>query len=363
MINFAMIYYLRGKYGLSSSLIGVASSIYTVTYFISCLSFSSLYPHLRRAQKVFIAFFGMAFFNVILLLCDSVVLTFVSLGLYGVAMSFLWPNMEDWITEGCESDELSKATNSFNFSWSLGAGLSTMIAGILVEISPQLPIAIASFLFILILIFLLQLNRATGENDVKTERRENIGRPTLLRYFSWCGNFLNYACYSLIINIFPLYALDILGYDEATSGTLLIFRGLSSCLAFTLFSRLSFWQFNKRVVLLSQLALSILFLIFSRLTSFFSIAVFFVFFGTLFSLLYEMSIFHGASGAKNRERRMIVHEVLLNIGMVLGATMGGIIYEHFSFSLILYFLSLTAFVLFCAENIVIFILAKKGISL
>ena len=60
---------------------------------------------------------------------------------------------------------------------------------------------------------------------------------------------------------------------------------------------------------------------------------------------------------------MIVHEVLLNIGMVLGATMGGIIYEHFSFSLILYFLSLTAFVLFCAENIVIFILAKKGISL
>ena len=76
-----------------------------------------------------------------------------------------------------------------------------------------------------------------------------------------------------------------------------------------------------------------------------------------------MSIFHGASGAKNRERRMIVHEVLLNIGMVLGATMGGIIYEHFSFSLILYFLSLTAFVLFCAENIVIFVLAKKGISL
>lgn len=365
MINFAMLYYLRWKYCLSSSLIGIASSVYTVTYFISCIIFSSLFKILSRMQKAFIAFFGMAVSNIMILFVSSVPASFILLALYGVAMSFLWPNIEDWITEGEEAGGLAKATNSFNFSWSFGAGLSTMIGGFLVAVSHSFPIALGSFVFISIFFVLLLLNGKgddTGKREVE-DGNASLDRSTALRYFSWCGNFLNYACYALIINIFPLYALDVLGFDETKSGVLLLFRGLSACASFIVFSKVGFWQFSKTIVLLSQLFLSFLFLVFSQLTSFASLALFFALFGILFSLLYEMSIFHGASGAPEREKRMIIHEVLLNVGMVLGSSLGGIIYECISFNAILHMLSLLILFFFLIEIVVAALLSKKGLSL
>ena len=76
-----------------------------------------------------------------------------------------------------------------------------------------------------------------------------------------------------------------------------------------------------------------------------------------------MSIFHGSSGAEDKEKRMIVHEVLLNIGMVAGATAGGIIYQMVSFSAILYILSAVAFSFFLLELLISAILSSKGIKL
>ncbi len=362
MVNFAMIYYMRGKYSLSSSLIGIASSIYTVVYFTSCLAFSRFYPRMKRKVKAAIALLGMAAANAVIVLTSSIALMFLMLALYGLAMSFLWANIEDWIAEGAEGKELSKATNSFNFAWSFGAGLSTMIGGLLALLSPSIPISIGAILFILILIFLLQLDDQERAEEKKEEESQAEDQSTCLRFFTWGGNLLNYACYSLIVNIFPLYALDVLGYGEAISGTLLLFRGLATCFSFVLFTRFSFWQFNKWALVLSQLILSILFFSLSFLRSLPSLALFFTLFGIVFALLYEMSMFHAASGAVNRERRMIIHEVLINVGMVTGSSLGGIIYEYISFQAILYALSALA-VLFVMLDLIAFrIIPEKALK-
>ena len=117
MANFALIYYMRDKFLLQPSQIGIASSIYTVTYFLSCLAFSPLFAHLKRKAKAFIAFLGMAFTDTFIILTESTAILYLMLALYGVAMSFLWPNIEDWITEGESGVALAKATGSFNLSW------------------------------------------------------------------------------------------------------------------------------------------------------------------------------------------------------------------------------------------------------
>ena len=83
----------------------------------------------------------------------------------------------------------------------------------------------------------------------------------------------------------------------------------------------------------------------------------------VFAFLYEMSIFHGASGTSRRERSMVIHEVLLNVGMVLGASFGGIIYERYSFSAILHMLSALIFMAFVIEVIIMICLAKRSSSL
>ncbi len=352
MINFAMIYYLRKNYGLSSGAIGIASSIYTVTYFISCLLIAPFYSRFSRSLKAFLAFFGMAASNIAILNTSSIAVIFIMLGIYGISMSFLWPNIEDWITENAEGRELARATNAFNFSWSFGAGLSTMAAGFLAEVSLSLPIALSCFFFILIMLFLILLaSRNNAPESIKKEEAVAKGRPTELRYISWGGNFLNYICYSLVINIFPLYAMDSLGYGESISGSLLLFRGVATCISFSIFSRLKFWQFRKSVILASQASLALVFITLPFLRSKVLFALFFLIFGVIFALLYEMSIFHGASGSANRSRAMIIHEVLLNIGSVIGSAAGGIVYEHFSFSAISFSLASLALIFVLLESI------------
>ena len=315
-------------------------------------------------QKAFIAFFGMAVSNIMILFVSSVPTSFILLALYGVAMSFLWPNIEDWITEGESGVALAKATGSFNLSWSLGAGLSTLLGGVLSSLSPAFPIALSATLFILALLLVLMLPKEKGRAE-KEESEIMSGRNgvSYLRYFSWCGNFLNYACYSLLITVFPLYALEILGFSEALSGVLLLFRGMATCFSFILCSRLHFWQQSRPVVLLFQLCLSLLLIALSHLSSPSSFALFFIVFGFVFAFLYEMSIFHGASGTSRRERSMVIHEVLLNVGMVLGASFGGIIYERYSFSAILHMLSALIFMAFVIEVIIMICLAKRSSSL
>lgn len=348
MVNFAMVYYMKYRYGLSAGTIGIASSIYTVTYFISAMGFSGLFSRLDRKLMLAVALIGMAACNLLILLTSHVFLLYFLLGLYGVAMSFLWPNVEAWITENEEAGELSKSVSAFNFSWSFGAGLSTMAGGVLVELGISVPIVSGIFIFILAFLICLPLG-ARKNAELKKEEIVQEDRSTSLRYLSWTGIFISYACYSLMINIFPLYSTEVLGFTESDAGTLLLFRGMSSCFSFIVFSRLHFWQFSKTVVLSSQFFLALLFLCFPLLQGRVAIAVFFVVYGILFALVYEMSIFHGASGAVDREKRMVVHEVLINIGMVLGSSAGGMIYEKYSFSLTLYVLSAVAVALLAAE--------------
>lgn len=351
MVNFAMVYYMKYRYGLSAGTIGIASSIYTVTYFIAAMAFSGVFSRLDRKVMLAVALIGMAACNMLILMTSQVLLLYVLLGLYGVAMSFLWPNVEAWITENEEAEELSRSVSAFNFSWSFGAGLSTMAGGVLVELGISVPIVAGIFIFILA--FLLCLPLGTTKNAVLKEKEVvRDDRSTSLRYLSWTGIFISYACYSLMINIFPLYSTEVLGFTEADAGTLLLFRGMSSCISFIVFSRLHFWQFNKAVILSSQLLLALLFPCFPLLHGRAGIALFFVIYGILFALVYEMSIFHGASGAVDREKRMVVHEVLINVGMVLGASAGGMIYERFSFSLTLYALSAVAVAALAAETLI-----------
>jgi predicted MFS family arabinose efflux permease len=60
-------------------------------------------------------------------------------------------------------------------------------------------------------------------------------------------------------------------------------------------------------------------------------------------------MFHGASGSINRSHRMIIHEVLLTIGTILGAVGGGYIYEKLSFSRLLLVVASSALVLVSIE--------------
>lgn len=347
MVNFSLVYFMRDKHGLSSAAIGIASSLYTLFYFLFCLIYGKFLSSVGNKKKVVASLIGMAMAIAFVLLSPNSGVLYLALSLYGVAMALLWPNVEEWITSSQEGDELSKAVSSFNFSWSFGAGISTAFGGFFSQLGVSFPLVIAIALFVVTAFWVLSIKEE--DRVEKIDDCDTLDNSTPLRFLCWCGLVCVYVGYSLIITIFPLYASSSLMFSETLTGNLLLFRGISACISFVLLGKLLFWQFKASVIFSSQIAFAILALLLSFIKSPVLLAIYFTVFGFIFALCYELSIFHGASGARNRAKRMMIHEVLLTVGTIIGSSLGGIIYQYISFNAVLYSIFTATMVLVVVE--------------
>ena len=365
MVNLAMVYHLRSSFALTADKIGIATSISTTTYLIFCILGSTYTTHFRPRNLVEISIGGMALSVWIFASTSHLGIAYAALALYGSFMSLLWPQIEGWFSRGKEGKQLNRVTNAFNFSWSFGVGISSYLAGLLVERSTTLPFYVALGLFgIVFLLIYLSSILVPGIRAMESEHKDNqmhakTDTSTNLRFYCWIGIIIIYTGMSVILTIFPLYAQDVLKISESTTGLLLLIRGFTTCISFLLLGKSGFWQFKKRYIFLVQglFAISCLFAI--GFTSLVSYALFFFLFGILFATAYDQSMFHGASGSVNRSQRMIIHEVLLTVGTIIGAVLGGYIYEVFSFSMVLRLIGTATLAILSVEMAVAFILQLR----
>jgi len=357
MISLSLVYHLRRVFGLSASSIGVAVSLSTFSYFVGCVGLAKVVQALKPRYCVALSLLGMSLSLLSLVLAQSLFIVYASLCFYGLFMSLLWPPIEAWFSRGKEGRQLNRATNSFNFAWSFGSGLSTYVAGLLVEKSTYLPfyVGIGSFAFVCafvtIIANLVPQIRAVSSEESNIKESKVKDQSTPLRFYCWVGVVLVYTGMSVIQTIFPLYAMDVLTISEVTIGALLMVRGVATCLMFLVLSQTDFWQFKKSVILLVQLGFALLCFWGMTIHSLVLFALFFFCFGIIFAFSYCLSMFHGVSGCVNKAKRMTIHEVLLTIGQIIGAVLGGVIYERFSFSRILLLIGTVTFVVLLVETL------------
>ncbi len=363
IINLALVYFLTNE-SASPTLIGIASAIYNFVYLCGCLLFGSFYQKFKPRYMVLCSLLGMAVSITLVIIVKNLSVTLFLLALYGLSMSMLWPQMEAWITRGKEGAELNKATSGFNLSWSFAAGIATYIGSFFITkgASVGLLSGICSLLFSAMLVFFVStfipaIRAVKGEAEaVKEIKGED--HSTVLRFYSWIGVGLVYIVLSILNNIFPLYG-TVLGYSAKVVGFLLLIRGLTTTLTFIVLGRVSWWQFKFSLIIACQFLLAICCLLGSFSKSVFSFGFVFFLIGILVAFLYDFSIFHSASGAINRNSRMIIHEVVLNTGAVLGSLFGGSLYEFFGYSFLLIVLSICIAVLIVGQ-ILVFNFKKKA---
>ncbi|MDD3904369.1 MAG: MFS transporter [Sphaerochaeta sp.] len=365
MVNLAMVYHLRNSFALSADKIGIATSISTTTYLVFCIAGSSYTTHFRPRNLVEISIAGMALSVGVFASTSHLGVAYVSLAFYGSFMSLLWPQIEGWFSRGKEGKQLNHVTNAFNFSWSFGVGISSYLAGLLVERSTTLPFWVGLGLFgVVFLLIYLSSVLVPGIRAVESEHKDNkthsrTDSSTNLRFYCWIGIIILYTGMSVILTIFPLYAQDVLKISESTTGLLLLVRGFTTCISFLLLGKTGFWQFKKRYIFLVQGLFALSCLLAIGFTSLISYALFFFLFGILFAAAYDQSMFHGASGSINRSQRMIIHEVLLTVGTILGAVLGGYIYEVFSFSMVLRLIGSATLIILALEMSVAFVMQLR----
>ena len=347
IFNFTLVYYLR-ECGIDSVGIGLASSIYPTLYFLGCIFMPKLLPSLNGKARILAANIGMAFTGLVLTFIKNEALIMTDLVFYGLFQSLLWTNMETWITGGKEGGELTSRLTLFNFSWSFSVGLATSFSGFVSEYSTRLSIW-SGCIFFLISALLVALSGRSYDSKKEKEEIVSEDHSSPLRFPSWAGVLLVYTGYSLVLTVFPQYAMDTLGYSESVTGNILLFRGISVTIAFLIMQKARVWQKGVGPILGSQAFFAILTFLMLFLRSVAAFAILFALYGFVFALSYDLSIFHGAEGAKDRHKRMVIHEVLLTLGTIIGSLVGGFVYQYFSFKTLVLTISILSMVIVVIE--------------
>ena len=347
IFNFTLVYYLR-ECGIDSVGIGLASSIYPTLYFLGCIFMPKFLPSLKGKARILAANIGMAFTGLVLTFIKNEALIMTDLVFYGLFQSLLWTNMETWITGGKEGGELTSRLTLFNFSWSFSVGLATSFSGFVSEYSTRLSIW-SGCVFFLISALLVALSGRSYDSKKEKEEIVSEDHSSPLRFPSWAGVLLVYTGYSLVLTVFPQYAMDTLGYSESVTGNILLFRGISVTIAFLIMEKVRVWQKGVGPILGSQAFFAILTFLMLFLRSIAAFAILFALYGFVFALSYDLSIFHGAEGAKDRHKRMVIHEVLLTLGTIIGSLVGGFVYQYFSFKTLVLTISILSVVIVVIE--------------
>ena len=356
IFNFTLVYYLR-ECGIDSVGIGLASSIYPTLYFLGCIFMPKFLPSLKGKARILAANIGMALTGLVLTFIKNEALIMTDLVFYGLFQSLLWTNMETWITGGKEGDELTSRLTLFNFSWSFSVGLATSFSGFVSEYSTRLSIW-SGCVFFLISALLVALSGRSYDSKKEKEEIVSEDHSSPLRFPSWAGVLLVYTGYSLVLTVFPQYAMDTLGYSESVTGNILLFRGISVTIAFLIMQKARVWQKGVGPILGSQAFFAILTFLMLFLRSVAAFAILFALYGFVFALSYDLSIFHGAEGAKDRHKRMVIHEVLLTIGTIIGSLVGGFVYQYFSFKTLVLTISILSMVIVVIEALALSIKRK-----
>ncbi len=345
-INLGLIFVLREVFGAPPSVVGWLGALWSSVYFSSCLAFRRLHSRLApRTSMVFMSVSSAAVF-LSFLAFPGIPAAFASCALFGLLLSFYWPPVMGWLARGLEERELSRASGIFSFSWSFSGILSPYMAGALSQRGKFLPVWFAVALLALNVIFLRATRRYLGNSEEPPQTSSPASgkapdESTDLRYPAWAAVFVLYVTIGVLSNIFPMFSRSELGLSESGTGLMITVRTAATTIGFLFFGRFFFWRFYKGFLFV-PVALSALFSLVLALggNSIPVLVLGLAGMGFTAAWAYNNSIFYGASGAADRNRRMTIHEAVLNAGQVLGSLAGGVIYQAASMSFV--FLSITA---------------------
>jgi predicted MFS family arabinose efflux permease len=136
-------------------------------------------------------------------------------------------------------------------------------------------------------------------------------------------------------------------------GNVLSLRMLARSAGFIALGGLSFWHHRGRYQLVASGFLLSALLVMSRLHALAPLAVLIPLFALGNAFTYTGSLFHGVAGSAHRAARMAIHESLLAGGYIVGATVGGLIYQHASFQAALLFCALCLLIALAAQAVLL----------
>jgi len=338
VVNLGMLFLVKRSFGAGPETIGWFTALWCATYFAGCVALRPLSRLIGATASMALACASIAALLAIHLVFPSLASAFACYGLYGFAIALFWPRAMGWLASGLEGTGMTRAYGAYNIAWSGASIISPYIAGALSESSVTLPVYVGLSIFAANGIFIAIASRRIRSPSIRVPCSTGASsspvadRSTPLRFPTWIGLFSAYVLYAIFSNIFPVFAKDELSFSESTIGLYLLARATASAVGFWAFGRMSNWQFKRKLIpaaLLCALAIDLSFAFFASAPW---LLVGMILSGFVIAWAYSMSIFYGASGAPDRDKRMSIHEAVLTAGQVLGSVAGGAAYQRLSWT-------------------------------
>ncbi|MBN2130803.1 MAG: MFS transporter [Sedimentisphaerales bacterium] len=255
-------------------------------------------------------------------------------GMGGAAMALYWPFLMSWVSANYEGVELNRRFGRYNGSWSGGALIGPLIGGWLVGADPLYPMVVG-LVCLAVSFVMLGFARNHGDESACADAPENgateaVPSVRVLGGYRWISRvalFCAWASHAIARSQFALLFTGF-GYSEPQFGIFLTIFAVCNFLALVGAGRWAFWHFwfGPIVVAQAALAVALLMIVYGR-----TLAVFYpaaVILGLAFGFAYSSHLFYGASTSRKRSVSMAVHEIVISLGITVGAGTGGVLAKH-----------------------------------
>lgn len=128
--------------GGKSSAVGLAGTVVTLTYLVSCLVAPRIGKVVGRQRLVIAACAPTLLILASMAASRSIPVLFLLVGLFGITAGMFWPALVGWLSAGQQGELLNRRLGRFNAAWSAGGIVGTLAAGPLLA-RPWLPFVVA----------------------------------------------------------------------------------------------------------------------------------------------------------------------------------------------------------------------------
>lgn len=239
-----------------------------------------------------------------------------------LSLALVWPALESALCKFVSGKALARSSGFYNVSWSSGATIGYLLAGLIYAHRPSAVFRLAGGLAIVFGIFFTLLFRAPDQEPQAQDQAEK--GPVHLLYLSWLANGMVYFVLNVLRNIFPKLA-ESLGFSSQSLGALLLCLSLAQCLLFVLLNRTARWHFKfwPLAAALAALFAGLVMVVFTeRLWGF---ALGFLLIGAAGGMTYSASLYYAVSLESSiAGSRSGWHEFYLGLGGFAGPLLGGL---------------------------------------
>jgi len=246
--------------------------------------------------------------------------------LYLIATALIWPALESALCGFSGGVALARSAGWFNVSWSSGATLGFLLAGLLYSRGPGLVFWLAGGLSIVLGLAFSSLFRAAGCKE--QQGGQTRSGSVYLLYLSWLSNGMVYFVFNILRNIFPRLA-ESLGFSSADLGMLLLCLSLAQTVLFVVLNLTSRWHFKFWPIVVALLSTFAGLLIVVFADSLAGFAIGFLLIGASGGVTYSASLYYAVSLESSiAGSRSGWHEFYLGAGAFSGPLIGGLLAHY-----------------------------------